>query len=82
MLTVPLTIVATRTTSATARKRLTTMTIRRRSKRSAAAPPSTPKSRTGRYSLRTASETRNGSLCLGGDEQRPRGERDAVADVV
>ena len=40
----------------------TTMTIRRRSKRSAAAPPSTPNSRVGRYPLRTAIETRNGSL--------------------
>ena len=62
MPTVPLTIVATRTTSATARPRLATMTMRRRLKRSAAAPPRTPNSRIGRYSLRTASDTRNGSL--------------------
>ena len=39
----------------------TTTTIRRRSKRSAAAPPITPNSRTGRYSLSSAIETRNGS---------------------
>ena len=37
---------------------------------------------TGRYSLRSASETRNGSLRLRCDEQRPGGDRDAVADVV
>ena len=58
------------------------MTIRRRSNRSAAAPPRTPNSSTGRYSLRTAIETRNGSLRLRRDEQRPGGEDDAVADVV
>ena len=61
MLTVPLTIVLTRTTRTPARTRSTAMTIRRRSKRSAAAPPTTPKIRTGRYPLRRASETRNGS---------------------
>ena len=54
-------IVTTRMASTTARTRLTTMTIRRRSKRSAVAPPRTPNRRTGRYSLRSAIETRNGS---------------------
>ncbi len=62
MLMFPVTMVATRTTSANARARSTTMTIRRRSKRSAIAPPSTPNSRVGRYSLSTAIDTRNGSL--------------------
>ena len=61
MLTVPLTITTTRAASTMARPMFTTTTIRRRSNRSAAAPPRTPNSRTGRYSLRSAIETRNGS---------------------
>ena len=62
MLTEPVTMVATRTARASARPRSTAMTRRRRSKRSATVPPRTPKSRVGRYSLRTAIETRNGLL--------------------
>ena len=61
MLTVPPAIVATSRTSTAARTRFTTMTIRRRSNRSAATPPMIPKSRAGRYSLSSARETRNGS---------------------
>ena len=62
MLTVPLTIVDDEDDQHDRPDRgSTTMTIRRRSNRSAAAPPRTPNSRIGRYSLRSAIETRNGS---------------------
>ena len=61
MLTAPLAIVATRTASTNARPTLTMTTMRLRSNRSAATPPNRPNSSTGRNSLRTASETRNGS---------------------
>ncbi len=61
MLTLPVTIVAVRTASTPARRRFATTTIRRRSNRSAATPPMTPKRSTGRYSVSSASDTRNGS---------------------
>ena len=82
MLTVPLTIVATRTTRATARPRFTAMTMRRRSNRSAAAPPRTPKSRVGRYSLRTRHRHEERIARLRRDQERAGREHDAVADVV
>ena len=61
MFTFPLTIVATSTPRTTARPRFTTMTMRRRSNRSAAAPPNTPNSSTGRYSAKRAIDTSSGS---------------------
>src|SRR6478672_6655712 len=61
MLTDPVTTVYTRTDSIAARLTLAMTTIRLRSTRSATAPPGMPKRRNGRYSLRTARETRKGS---------------------
>ena len=57
-------------------------TMRRRSKRSAAAPPRTPKSSTGRYSLSSAIETRNGSRVWEATSSGPAAIAIAVADVV
>ena len=82
MLTVPVTIVATRTASTTARPRFTTTTIRRRSTRSATAPPRTPNSRTGRYSAQQRHRDEQRVPCLRGDEQRTGRDGDAVAGVV
>ena len=61
MLAAPLAITTTSAASTKVRPRLTITTIRRRSNRSAATPPITPNRSTGRYSLRSAIETRNGS---------------------
>ncbi len=61
MPTSPVTMVTTRMASTKARTRFTTMTIRRRSNRSAATPPITPNRSVGRYSLKRARDTRNGS---------------------
>ena len=82
MFTASVTIVATSTARTMARPRFTTTTIRRRSNRSAAAPPMTPNSRNGRYSLNSASETRNGSRVCDATSSGPAAMRDAVADVV
>ncbi len=82
MLTAPVMIVATSSASTSARPRFTMTTSRRRSNRSAAAPPRTPNSSAGRYSLRSAIETRNGSRVWDATSSGPGGDRDAVAGVV